>query len=266
MGDLKFHRISRLPDIRLDLCSDNSPLPTPAAGQLHIWKVDLDQTYNEATRLHNYKWLSDYEQQRLGRYRPGVIRNNHAAALFALRSILSHYLHCPPLEIRYQYGQHGKPELVADCKADGLCFNSTDSRGLALIAVAKDMNLGIDLEYLDRQIRSVHLADRICGSVESAQLQHGEEPRRQLLQCWTRKEAWGKALGTGIRYPLSSIPVCIGLSWKNCRIFSSHGDWQLLTLQPEQDWLVSVVAGEQIDNIQYRSWQTEPDEPNHPVL
>ncbi len=257
MDSLKIHRISRLKDLAVEFCPVQLPLQLPATGQLHIWKVDLQQAHSDATRQPSCEWLSQHERQRLARYRPGDIQNRHAVVLMALRGILSLYLGCPPLAIRYQYGRYGKPALAADFQSVGLHFNSTDSRDLALVAVAKDAQLGIDLEYLDRRIRNLRLAERICGVVERAQWQTGEEARRQLLQCWTRKEAWGKALGSGIRYTLPLIPVCVGLSWANCRIFSTQSDWQLLTLQPEDDWLVSVVTAGPIDSVQFRPWRSD---------
>ncbi|HED13512.1 MAG TPA: 4'-phosphopantetheinyl transferase superfamily protein [Gammaproteobacteria bacterium] len=254
MDGLQFYRLSKLQELQLFSCADMPARQPPQVGHLHLWAVDLDHTHHTAIEKNYYQWLSAREQLRLNRYHSGVVHNRHAAIMLALRAILSHYLDCPLNAFDYQYGSHGKPAVAGYFGKVGVSFNSTDSRNLALIAVTAGAELGVDLEYLDRRLHSMHLLKRICGAMEGTQLQQGTSTSKRLLQCWTRKEAWGKALGVGIRYPLPSIPICLGLSWPNCRIYSSCGVWQLLTLQPEQPWLASVVVAGVINHIQYRLW------------
>jgi len=251
----QIHRITRLQDIEVDYRDDHPPQRPPRTGHLHLWAVDLDQTHHTATRYQQYQWLSPREQKRLERYHEGDTRNRHAAAILALRIILGDYHNCPPDIFDYQFGSLGKPAAARDFENNRIFFNSTDCRNMALIAVASGIELGIDLEFLDRRLHSSHLVERICGNIENTQPPGHTPSEKQVLQCWTRKEAWGKALGIGIRYPLASIPVCMGLSWCNCRIFSTSGVWQMMTLQPEQPWLATVVAAGAIDQIQYRTWK-----------
>lgn len=207
--------------------------------------------------LGQYQCLDVREQQRLQRYRNAPIRSRHAASTLVLRTLLGHYLDAPPKNITYNFGNRGKPALAKPFEDSGIEFNSTACRHHGLIAIGHDMALGIDLEYLNRRLRSTRLGERICGEIESCSQAGNPEAARKLLQCWTRKEAWGKALGLGIRYPLAKVPVCMGLSWQNCRIFGSQGSWQLLTIPASQGWLATVVSSGHIDQIEFRTGRIE---------
>src|SRR5690606_18361177 len=113
-----------------------------------------------------------------------------------------------PKSIAFTYGAQEKPALADDC---GVLFNVSHSEDCALIAVGRCEALGVDLEFMksDRACRSI--AERFFAPEEVAALEHlhGDDYARGFYRCWTRKEAFVKALGGGLSISLKSFAVSL---------------------------------------------------------
>ena len=116
-----------------------------------------------------------------------------------LRQVLAAQSGVAPNEFALAVGAHGKP-VVADAAAPDLHFNLSHAGGWWLLALT-DSPVGVDLEMADRVVDAARLAVRVFTPGEEAALQlAGTDPaavRAVFLDCWTRKEALLKALGTG---------------------------------------------------------------------
>ena len=115
-----------------------------------------------------------------------------------LRITLSRYVAMPPQALRFGREPRGRPFLLdVDGAPD---FNLSDTEGGAVVAVARGLRVGIDLERLDRQLRVQALAKRYFSKDEASALASldGEVARRAFLYAWTAKESSCKATGTGI--------------------------------------------------------------------
>lgn len=116
-----------------------------------------------------------------------------------LRRVLAATSGIAPNEFTFGVGAHGKP-VVADGIASGLHFNLSHARGWWLFAMS-DSPVGVDLEMADRVVDAARLAARVFTPGEEAALQlvgtDAVAVRAVFLDCWTRKEALLKALGTG---------------------------------------------------------------------
>ncbi len=168
-----------------------------------------------------------------------VKRRRHELAHAAQDQILASYLNLEPQALDYATRPGGKPIL-----ADGaLEFNLSHSGALALIAVSRDLQVGVDLE----QARSVRdetgLARRICTTRELAHLTQAAD-RDELLRLWVRKEAVVKATGEGLVHAINEIDV-----------LDRHvtGGWLCLDLP-----LVGMTG---IDGDGYRAAVAIPDRP-----
>lgn len=79
----------------------------------------------------------------------------------------------------------------------GISFAHSDH--LAICALSRHGRIGVDVEPLDRRItRAEDIADRYFSDGERALLAASSDRDRAFLGIWTRKEALGKALGTGL--------------------------------------------------------------------
>jgi 4'-phosphopantetheinyl transferase len=118
----------------------------------------------------------------------------------ALRAILAGYLGADPAEIQLTAGRGGKPRLERGSDGGWLRFNLSHTRGRALLAVARDREVGIDVERIAPGRAISTIADELFSARESALLRSLPLHARTaaFFRLWTRKEAVLKALGTGL--------------------------------------------------------------------
>ena len=106
--------------------------------------------------------------------------------------------------LRFRYGRHGKPYLPG-----GPSFNVSHSVEFLAVAVADEGRVGVDVERLRPVRRSDRVAARRFAPSEQAWL--GATGLRErdaaFLRIWTRKEAFAKALGSGLATPYRSFSV-----------------------------------------------------------
>jgi len=126
-----------------------------------------------------------------------------------LRRLLCAYSGLDNAALRFGRGPRGKPKLDNELPAGKLRFNYSVSGARALYAFAWNRELGVDLEAWPRAFNADGLARRVLSGAERAAWLALPEGGRAaaMLACWTRKEAYGKALGVGIRYQLNRAQV-----------------------------------------------------------
>jgi 4'-phosphopantetheinyl transferase len=127
----------------------------------------------------------------------------------ALRSLLAGYLAIPATEIRFECLTSGKPQLAAEQNPRTLQFNVSHSANMALIAVGSERRLGVDIEKIRSEVDTASLAERFFSLRERAGLQALPDHLRVpgFFACWTRKEAFLKATGDGLSFPLVDFSV-----------------------------------------------------------
>lgn len=144
--------------------------------------------------------LSPAEMERAGRFRFPGDRGRFTVARGTLRTLLAGYLNMRPEEIRFRYGRFGKPEIDGDRAREMLRFSVSHSGGLALYAVSLGRRVGVDIEYIQRDPMIGDIARQSFAPPENALLEACPEHLRDkaFFTLWTRKEAYLKALGTGL--------------------------------------------------------------------
>lgn len=178
--------------------------PLLAAQQVHVYGATLDLDEARLSRMAHL--LSDDEAARAARFCFEGDRRRFTAARGLLRTILARYVGAAPQDLHFVYGPHGKPALHHS--TTDVRFNVSHSCGIALFAVARDINVGIDVEGV-RDIDAEALASRYFSAAESRALLAVSQADQLLafFNCWTRKEAYLKALGDGLGRPLDSFDV-----------------------------------------------------------
>ncbi len=141
--------------------------------------------------------LTADELARASAFRFEADRVRWIAARAALRSILSTATGMSPREILLEPNSFGKPLLAPPFQ--GIHFNLSHCRDIALIALTSDGAVGIDIEPLDRAGELATCESTFCHPLEIERLPDDDEVRnRHLLDLWTAKEALLKAIGTGL--------------------------------------------------------------------
>lgn len=174
--------------------------------QTDIWRVILDLP-TDSTELLALS-LSVDESRRAARFHFPADRDRFIIAHAGLRDILSRYLHCEPHQIDFSTRRYGKPALLSDT---GINFNLSHSGGYALIAVASERKIGIDVERIRQEMELESLARRYFSQREVSELMALPPQQRTpaFFNCWTRKEAYIKAHGLGLSLPLDSFDVSL---------------------------------------------------------
>jgi 4'-phosphopantetheinyl transferase len=180
--------------------------PAVSDREVHVWKVDLRGNASET--MHSL--LSDDEQNRASRFHFGKDREYYRIAHGSLRLLLSRYLNLTPAELNFGQTEFGKPFLT-NSEAAGLLFNMSHSGDFALIAVTREREVGVDVEFMRDGFATDEVAENFFSVAEIYTLT-GLEPHLRIqafFNCWTRKEAYVKARGEGLSMPLDQFDVSL---------------------------------------------------------
>lgn len=223
--------------------------PPPAqidlpAGEVHLWSARLDppnEFLQECASL-----LSEDERHRADKFRAGSLRNHYIAGRGTLRMLLARYLPTPPNSFALTYQPHGKPQLGPPWNACGLEFNLSHSHDLAVYTFTRGSEIGIDVEWIRPMPNAAELLARFFSPQEVQQWRQMpvERQLQAFFQGWTRKEAWLKAVGSGLSFPLNQF--CVTLDGPP-RVLSIRGDaheaaaWWLESCEPSDGYVAAVA-------------------------
>jgi 4'-phosphopantetheinyl transferase len=180
--------------------------PAFPTGRVDIWRVRLDEPSTEVSKT---SVLSPDEISRAGRFHFEKDRLHFSRCRSALRGLLAEYLAIPAAEVRLEYQPSGKPQLAAEQNPGLLQFNVSHSANTALIAIGSRCQLGVDIEKIRQNVDVASLAERFFSEHERAGLRALPDHLRVpgFFACWTRKEAFLKATGAGLSFPLADFSV-----------------------------------------------------------
>jgi len=177
--------------------------------EVHVWRAFLDLNTLRIESLMGL--LSVDELTRAGRFRFERDQKRFIVARGMLRNILGKYLGMNPHQLQFDYTAHGKPVLAADAGYETLHFNLSHSGPFALYAVSRYQNIGIDIESVRDDVAVEQITRRFFSPGEIGSLEKTDPIKRTELffQYWTRKEAFLKALGEGISFPMEHCDVSL---------------------------------------------------------
>jgi 4'-phosphopantetheinyl transferase len=221
-------------------------LLTPAlpANGVHLWAARLNR--EALSQSNGQADLSPAERDRAARFLLDRERRRFTASHVFLRRILAAYTGIAPRSLQFEHGPHGKPELAGPTMPLPVHFNLSHAGELAVVAVARQ-TVGVDIEVI-REIQNYEqIAKRFFTAREYAAILAFPEPERSkaFLHCWTRKEAFVKAVGAGLSMPLNS--------------FDHHdsAQWKLLHFEPLEGFTGAVAAPFAISTVVARFFPSE---------
>ena len=176
------------------------------SNEVHVWRFPLDTDESAFAPL-----LDETECERARRFRFAVHAKRFVVRHGRLRLLLGAYLGRSPASIRFTYGPQGKPELADPESDDVLRFNLSHSDGLVLLALSRGRRLGVDIERLRPEMIDEKIPEQFFSPCEVAVLRALPEADQVVafFNCWTRKEAYIKAIGLGLSLPLDSFDVSL---------------------------------------------------------
>jgi len=227
-------------------------------SEVHVWRARLDLPVSPLLELR--QTLDADELARVRRFHFQEDRDRFIAAHGVSRSILARYLGVEPGSLRFVHGPQHKPYLAMATDQDPIQFNLTHSHELALVAVAKGREVGVDLERIRAEVATEPLAEHFFSPQEVAALRGLPEglQAEAFFNAWTRKEAYLKARGEGLTLPLSRFAVSL-TPGEPAELLWVRGDdqeasrWSLRHLEPGPRFVGALAA--EGGNCKLACWQ-----------
>lgn len=202
---------------------------------LQLYQARLDISQIEGDRL--WQFLAEDERSRANRFKREHLKQRFVAARGNLREILSEYLSCEPNEILFSYSDRGKPYV------EGIYFNLAHSQDLAVYAICRDREVGIDLEYVDLKCDVEAISKRYFSPLEHEIIMRLSDHDRYptFYRAWTLKEAYGKATGQGIANILDVVDVSALLESPIGEVLQID-NWELKVLDIQATYSTGLFA------------------------
>jgi 4'-phosphopantetheinyl transferase len=218
--------------------------PGPLPGVSLAW-IDLDDPPEPLLTLG--EWLSPLERERAGRFHFEIDRRRFVSARGALRGLLAAQLDLSPTDVPIESDSLGKPRLAARLGSD-LRFNLSHTAGRALYSFAVGRELGVDAEALRPLSDMDALAHDVFSAAELAEWLAVPLDRRveAFFNGWTRKEAFVKALGRGLDFPLKAFDVSLAPD-RPARLLRCDPEggavsrWSISAWSPESGYVAALV-------------------------
>lgn len=173
-------------------------------------------------------------------------RDSYIASHALTRLVLSSLASVPPAALRFAADGYGKPQIAVPLTARRLQFSLSHTRGLVAVSVTMDRNVGVDIELIDEDRLSLDLAEQFLAAAEITYLRGVPEVARagSAMAVWTLKEAYLKAIGKGLSYPLNAFVVIPNeLAFRNDECLTDNASaWLLHSLRIAPQFVLGLAA------------------------
>ena len=228
------------------------------SGKIHIWRASLRL---EPSTLQSFlHTLSEEEKKRADKFHFEKDRVNFIAARGLLRNILSRYLDTPADRLAFSSNTYGKPHLANEQRPNLIKFNMSHSGDLALYAIARALEVGIDIEQWREHIAEEDIAERFFSSDEVTALRSLPKhlQKEAFFNCWAGKEAYIKARGKGLSIPLKAFTVSLAPGESASLVFEKDRSldstsWSIRSLDAGPGYSAALVV--KGSNALIKCWQ-----------
>lgn len=210
----------------------------PAEAEVYVWRATSPET--DDPRLAAWRRALDpSERRREHELRNDLARRDFVTARGLLKHRLADALDCSVDAVSLESGPYGRPRLAggaARLDPDGrLDFNVSHSEGHVLVAIARGVRVGVDVQVPREGTDALAIAQRYFAPVEAESIAalEGEKRTRAFYRMWTGKEAYAKAVGAGLQISLASFEVAAPENESVSLVRAHEGDvdaWRLLEL------------------------------------
>lgn len=222
---------------------------------VHLWHVSFDDPADNLEGLMDL--LSLEEREKASRFKFERHKTQSIISRGVLRCLLGKYLQMKPLDLQFDYTEYGKPFLR---DATGIRFNLSHSGQRAVFAFVQEAEIGVDIEKIKNNFDVLDIARHFFSSDELQALEVLPVAQRPVgfYRCWTRKESFIKAKGSGLSFPLTSFSVSLDV--EHAQLLrtdwdaSERQEWQLATFRPSEEYQAALSVRGNIDSLVERDW------------
>jgi 4'-phosphopantetheinyl transferase len=235
----------------------NETMPDLPLEEVHIWSARKPSVLPPDFEAV----LSHEESDRARRFHFPKHRVAYTFAHAVLRDVLSRYLHCEPRDISFAEAAFGKPFVTKPTGLPGLEFNLSHSGDMVLVGVCHRRRVGIDVEEIRPIDDLLSIAEMYFTPDEFAFI-HRQLPsdrERTFLHCWTRKEAYVKAVGKGLMIPLSSIETHVSnratvVIPESIPRSPDEASWRTANLDLHEGYVAAIAIEEGATELVHVEW------------
>ncbi len=226
-----------------------APLIALPSDEAHLWILEDEPERIGAELLAIYDgWMLPEERARRDRYYFEKNKREYLLTRALVRSTLSRYVPVAPGEWTFTKNEYGRPAIAGPSGA-WLRFNLSNTAGMVVCLVAREREVGVDVENMERSGETIGVADRFFAPTEVAELRSlpASAQRRRFFDYWTLKEAYIKARGMGLAIPLEQFAFSLGGQGREITIsFDPRLDdvpstWQFLQHRASARHMVSLA-------------------------
>jgi 4'-phosphopantetheinyl transferase len=226
---------------------------------VHVWRISLDRSHHALGELEAL--LSPGERRRARRFRFQIHRERFVVRRGALRCILGRYLGVAPADVALVEKDLEKPFVADAQRAGDVRFNLSHSGELALVAVARGREVGVDIEQARPEVAKERIPEQFFSRREVEVLRGlpQEHQVQGFFNCWTRKEAYVKAVGEGLSLPLDSFEVSLAPD-EPAALLRTRPDpreaerWAMSALLTGPDYAAALVVEGQPTGLRCWDW------------
>jgi len=228
---------------------------------IHIWVADI-LSYSTLHLEQLKQCLSQDELEHASRYYFEKDKKYYITSRGILRKILSNYLTMKPEKIKFSYNPYGKPYLCNKFHTKNFNFNLSHSGDLALYIFSANFDVGIDLEKFQLIEGFIDIAMQFFSPNEFLKLKSipHDQQLTAFFKCWTRKEAFIKAIGNGLSHPLDQFEVT--LAPNETAMFvniisksTAASEWSLYSFTPKPNYEASFAFKGKCEKIEFFQYE-----------
>lgn len=217
--------------------------------EILIWFIE-PETIQDPARLNRFlQWLSPEERAQHQRFRFDKHRHTYLVSHALMRGALSLSTQVDPAQFAFNTNSYGKPFIVAPAQEQTVNFNLSHTEGLAAVAISRHIELGVDVENKHRQDMTQSLAEHFFAPEECQAVAQSSEHERtiKMLEFWTLKESYIKAVGQGLSIALDSFAFRLATATQPAslmRLDAQGADlnaWSFWQSQPTEHHLMALA-------------------------
>jgi 4'-phosphopantetheinyl transferase len=222
--------------------------------EIQVWLIPLPNNGEYPPALASR--ISPDEAARAARFIFDRDRARFIVAHAVLREILARYTGQDAIAVLFCVAEKGKPYLAEHPR---IRFNLSHSGTFAVVAVALDREVGVDIEAVRPERSTVDIANRFFAPAEVQELNASPLDRQvgAFFACWSRKEAYIKARGEGLHIPLDSFEVSLGEK-AELRAAPDRERWSMCALQAPSGYASALMAEGSGWHVRQLDWTQEP--------
>ncbi len=232
--------------------------PILALNTVDVWRASLQVSHRKLEQFSNH--LTREEKKQGTRFIKDKDKKYFTVARGVLRWILGQYLSIPPKDIKFYYGEYGKPYLSKAGQNHLLQFNLSHAGDMIVCAVTQGQPIGVDIECIQAQVDYETITKRFFSSNEFEALLALPPNERQagFFRLWTRKEAFVKAIGKGLSFPFRDFSVTLDQEkGKILHIRNSTqraNKWSLIPFMPAAGYIGALAVAKKPIRLRFRQF------------